>query len=89
MNNLYIFGKIYWILRDTGKVKDKTISKGFMRQTSAPWRTGNGIQIRIGKYVLQIGICGKPKNLGDQDGLLYAIQGRLMDTEIKEIGDWR
>lgn len=89
MNNLYVIGKIYWILRDISKPKDRVFSKGFMRQTSPPWLTGSGIQIRFGKYTLQIGICGKPRSLDDQDGLLYAIQGRLMDTEIREIGEWR
>lgn len=89
MNNLYVFGKIYVILRDIGKVGDRHISKGFMRQTSSPWLTGTGIQIRIRKYILQVGVCKNPKRLHEDDGLLYALQGRIMDSNPKDIGEWR
>lgn len=88
MNNLYVFNRFYWITKNTGKSGDPIIGKGFMRQTSAPWLTGSGIQIRIGKYSFQIGICGKPQNLDDQGGLLYAMQGRLLDEKPDEIGNW-
>jgi len=80
---------VYWIRKNTGKKSDPVICKGFMRQTSAPWLTGNGLQIRFGKYTFQIGICGKPQKLDDQSGLLYAIQGRLLDSNPDEIGEWR
>lgn len=89
MNNLYVLGRLYWIIRNTGRSGSPVISKGFMRQTSAPWLVGNGVQLRFGKYVVQFGFCGNPKELGNQDGLLYAIQGRLMDADPNEIGDWR
>lgn len=88
MNNLYVFYKMYWIVKNTGKKGEPIIAKGFMRQTAAPWLTGNGLQIRFGKYTFQVGICGKPKNLDDQSGLLYAMQGRLMDSDPDEIGNW-
>jgi len=88
MNNLYKIWKVYWILRDTGKPKDKVFSTAFMRQTSALWATGKGIQIRIKKYVFQIGLCSTPKTLADDEGLLYAVQGRIMDIPPGEIGDW-
>lgn len=88
MNNLYKIGKVYWILRDTGKPKDKVLSIGFMRQTSAPWSTGKGIQIRIKKYTFQIGLCSSSNKLTDDEGLLYAMQGRILDTPPGEIGDW-
>ena len=89
MNNLYVLYKIYWIIKNTGKKKDPFIAKGFMRQTSAPWLTGKGVQVRFGKYSFQIGVCGKPQKLDDQDGLLYAIQGRLLDWDPDEIGNWK
>ena len=89
MNNLYVLYKLYWITKNTGKKGDPFIAKGFMRQTSSPWLTGKGLQIRFGKYSFQIGICGKPQKLDDQDGLLYAIQGRLLDWDPDEIGNWQ
>jgi hypothetical protein len=89
VNKLYVFGKLYWILRDVGKAEDRHLSKGFMRQTSSPWLTGSGIQFRIGKYVLQIGTCKNPQRLHEDDGLLYALQGRIMDSKPKDIRDWR
>lgn len=88
MNNLYVLGRVYWILKNTGKKGQRTVSSGFMRQTAKPWLTGKGIQLRIGKYVLQVGICGSPKELPEQDGLLYAMQGRVMDIEVEKIGEW-
>lgn len=59
-----------------------------MRQISPPWVTGKGIQFRTGKYTTQIGIWKNPKNLSEQDGLLHAMQGRILDTSVDEIGDW-
>ena len=88
LNNLYKIGKVYWILRDTGTPKDKVLSTGFMRQTSAPWATGKGVQIRVKKYVFQIGLCTSFKDIAEEDGLLYAVQGRIMDIPPGEIGDW-
>lgn len=88
MNNLYVLGRVYWILKNTGNRNQKIISSGFMRQTSKPWLTGKGVQLRMGKYVLQIGICGAPKDLPEQDGLLYAMQGRVMDIDVEKIGEW-
>lgn len=88
MNNLYVFYKFYWITKNTGKKNDPIVAKGFMRQTSAPWLTGKGIQIRFGKYSFQIGLCGKPQNLRDQDGLLYAMQGRMLELDVEKIGEW-
>lgn len=88
MNNLYVFYKLYWIIKNTGKKGDPIVTSGFMRQTSSPWLTGKGLQIRLGKYSFQVGVCGKPQNLDDQGGLLYAMQGRLMEESPDKIGDW-
>lgn len=46
--------RLYWITRDTGST-EPFISKAFMRQTAAPFWRGHGVQIRLGKYVFQIG----------------------------------
>jgi hypothetical protein len=91
MNRLYTTGFLYVIVRDIGKPKDRIISTGFMRQTGTPWKTGKGIQLRIGKYVTQIGVCKADKeraHLHEQDGLLYAMQGRLMEEPPSKIGNW-
>lgn len=80
---------MYWIIRDIGKPKDPIFSIGFMRQTGYPWKSGKGPQIRVGKYVLQIGICKANKDIKEeQDGLVYAMQGRMMEETPKEIGSW-
>ena len=88
MNNLYVFKRIYWIVKNTGKKGEPLVASGFMRQTASPWLTGNGIQFRLGRYSLQVGICGNPQKLDDKDGLLYAMQGRVMDIEVEKIGEW-
>lgn len=89
MNNLYVFSRLYWILKNTGKKGQKLLSVGFMRQTSPPWLTGKGIQFRFGKYQLQVGVCGNPQKLDDKDGLLYAMQAKVMDIDVAKIGDWK
>lgn len=88
MNNLYTIGPLYWITRDTGTYQDRILAIGFMRQTSAPWRVGRGLHIRFGKYSFQIGLSKKSKKTDDTEGLLYAMQGRVLNTTVAEIGDW-
>lgn len=89
MNNLYVIKNVYWIIKNTGNKKTPLLSRGFMRQTAAPWLTGNGVQLRVGKYVFQFGFCGKPKDLDDTNGLLYAIQGREMEETPRDIRGWK
>jgi hypothetical protein len=91
MNRLRSIWFIYTILRDIGTPADPTISIGFMRQTGPPWKTGKGLQIRIKKYIFQIGICKSNKKVkakGEETGLLYAMQGRLLEEEPSKIGNW-
>ena len=88
MNNLYTIGPLYWITRDTVTYQDRILAIGFMRQTSAPWRVGRGLHIRFGKYSFQVGLSKKSKKTYDTEGLLYAMQGRVLNTTVAEIGDW-
>lgn len=88
INSLWTVGPVYWIVRDT-KSSKHIISSGFMRQTSYPWKTGYGIQIQVQKYSYQIGLCRKSKASDDQSGLLFAVKGRILETPITEIGDWK
>jgi len=88
LNVVHKSGPLYLITRDTGTPKSKILAVGFMRQTSPPWGIGKGIQIRVGKYVTQIGIWRNPKDLSEEDGLLHAMQGRILNVTVDEIGDW-
>lgn len=89
MNKLKHVGFLYFIIRDIGKKKDPVIAKGFMRQTGYPWKSGKGVQLRAWKYVMQVGFCKSNKILKDEtDGLLYAMQGRLLEEKPSEIGSW-
>lgn len=91
INTLWVFGPFYWILRDT-EYSNKLrfpIRLGFMRQTTPPWRIGYGVQVKVHKYFYQFGVCRKPKNVDDTNGLLYAVKGRILETPIKEIGEWQ
>lgn len=88
LNVVHKLGPLYLITRDTGAPTTPRVSRGFMRQTSSPWGTGNGVQVRIGKFVTQVGIWKHPQDLNEQEGLLHAMQGRIMDVSVDEIGDW-
>lgn len=92
MNNLHTIGPIYWVLKDNATNKTPRLAMAFMRQTDSPWRVGRGIQLKMNNYSFQIGLSKKTKttdDLGELDGLLYAMQGRVMETSVLEIGDWQ
>lgn len=88
LNSLIYFKSLYIILRDNANIKTPTLSKGFMRQTSQPWMVGTGLNIRINRYLLQIGFCKPSKHTNEESGLLGALGGRLMDTNVSEIREW-
>jgi len=80
-------GFVYWILRDTHK--GFSISKGFMRETSVPWRTGVGLQVGLGTYSFQVGVCRKGQYGTEAQGLLKALKGRELHHKPKELGLWK
>lgn len=89
MNKLHSLGVFYFIIRDIGKKKDPVLSLGFMRQTGYPWKSGKGLQLRIGKCVIQFGLCVANKKVKEEnEGLLYAMKGRLLEDKPGEIGNW-
>lgn len=88
LNSVWIAGPIYWVMRDF-KTSKYPLSIGFMRQTSSPWKTGVGLQLQISKYSYQLGVCRKSTPMDDQSGLLFAVKGRILETPITEIGDWK
>jgi len=90
LNVVHGIGPVYWILRDTGIKKMPVISTGWVHELGGHWRKGKGIQIRMLKYVFQFGVCKKAKiTMEEQDGLLYALDGRMMDVKSQDIGEWK
>jgi len=66
------------------------ISTGWVHELGGHWRKGKGIQIRMRKYVFQFGVCKRVKApMEEQDGLLYALDGRMMDVKSQDIGEWK
>lgn len=89
LNLIYRIGRVYWILRDTGKKGDKIVSTGWLRQAAPPWMVGHGIQIRTGKFVFQIGTYVISEFENEEDGVLHAMQGRKMDLAPKDLRGWQ
>jgi len=89
MNAVQAVGPVYWICRDVVPAGTPFIASGFMRQTSAPWRIGKGIQIKVRKHTFQIGISKVGSDMSDDDGLMTAVQGRFLKDKAKEIRDWK
>lgn len=92
LNKVQVAGRLYWITRDLVVAGTPLVSKGFMRETDAPWRVGHGIQFRIHTRTFQVGICSRSRSASpiedEVEGLMYAIQGRLMDDSPHKIGNW-
>lgn len=89
VNSVQAVGPIYWICRDVIPTGTPRVSWGFMRQLSSPWRVGKGVQIRLKRHTFQIGLSRKSKKVSDENGLLYAIQGRYLGDTPKDIRDWK
>lgn len=90
LNVVFGVGPFYWIVRDNGIKKMPIISSGWVHELGGHWRKGKGLQFRAFKYVFQIGVCKKAeKTMDENDGLLYALDGRMMDVKSQEIGDWK
>jgi hypothetical protein len=88
MNVVQGIGPVYWITRDNGMDNQPIICVGFMRETGEPWRTGKGLQVRIKQYVFQLGLCRRNPNKEEEEGLLFAMKGRALDTQAKDIASW-
>jgi hypothetical protein len=89
LNVVHGFGFFYWIVRDTGNKNTPKICIGWTREIGGYWRKGKGPQIRFGKYLLQFGLCKKNKVANEQDGILRAVEGRILELTTKEISTWR
>lgn len=89
MNVVQAVGPVYWICRDIIPTNTPLLAWGFMRQTSAPWRVGKGIQIKVRNHTLQIGLSRVGSDMSDEDGLMTAVQGRYLKAKAKDIRDWK
>lgn len=88
LNTVQVAGRVYWIVRDLVPKGTRRFSRAFMRETESPWRTGKGIQLRVSNKTIQVGICDKGRPGDDLDGLVYAMQGRLLVDSPHVIGNW-
>jgi hypothetical protein len=89
LNAVQAVGPVYWIYRDIVHPNTPLIAWGYMRQTSAPWRVGKGIQIKVRKHTFQIGLSRVGFKMSDEEGLMSAVQGRYLKFKANEIGDWK
>lgn len=89
MNLVQNVGPVYWIIRDNGSLIDPIVCRGFMRQVTAPWLIGQGIQFRLRRHTFQIGMCFPQPADDETEGVLNAVGGRYMEESPEEIGVWR
>ncbi len=78
--------RLYWITRDIGQDGEPFFtSRAFMRQTSAPYWRGKGIQFRFRRWTFQVGkLHSKASSLEEQLSNLG-----WLDAKPKEIRQWR
>lgn len=88
LNQVHGFLFVYWIVRDTATKSTPKLSFGWVRELGGYWRKGKGIQIKIGKYIVQVGVCNKHTFDSDEDGTLDALEGRMLSATTTEIGEW-
>jgi hypothetical protein len=89
LNIVHGIGRIYWIVRDTATSSTPKLCIGWTKELGGYWRVGKGPQIKLGKYVLQFGFCQRQEPVDETAGILRAVEGRLLDTTVKEITTWR
>lgn len=82
---LYAVGPLYWILKNDNRWF--SVGIGTMHEVAEPWRRGRGLYVTVAKRCLQIGLC-RTQTLDETQGILSAVQGRYLDIEPREIGNW-
>ena len=93
MNVVQHAGRVYWIIRNNGNNTQPRVCMGFMRQTDPPWLRGKGPQVRIGKFIAQVGILspdldGGRELLDEETGLLEALGGYMLEETPDKIRRW-
>jgi hypothetical protein len=81
-------GSLYVAIRNNGSDTAPYVSKGIYRELYPPWRRGSGIEFRVSKYVLHIGICKKVSPETSEDGFLQAMDGKWLDLDVDAIKRW-
>lgn len=75
--------RLYWITKDAYPEGTPRLSFARMYQTAPPWWQGKGVQLRVSKYVVQVGVLtSKGSDLLDQLG------GRYLDESPKQLREW-
>lgn len=87
MNKVQAVGRVYWIIRDNATPGTPAVSRGFMHEIDPPWRHGKGLQIRVLRWNIQVGVC-KSHDYDEESGILAAVQGRFLDVTPIDIGKW-
>lgn len=88
LNTVRGFWFVYWIVRDTATQDTPRIAVGWVRELGGYWRVGKGVQLKTGRYITQLGVCKKRQFENEEEGTLGVLEGRMMVTNIDEIGDW-
>ena len=79
---------IYIAIRNNGNPDIGPISKGFLRQLVRPWRRGVGVELKVGVYVLHVGVCRRMKDTTSTDATLYNLDGKWLDEDVDTIKGW-
>jgi len=89
MNKVQGIGPLFWLARNTAKPGDHMFSTMFLRETDYPWRVGHGVQFRFNTHYYAIGLCRRQRGVTSiNEGLLHAVGGHNMDTDVDEISTW-
>lgn len=84
---LYI-DPFYVAIRNNGVPEVGFISKGLLRQIVRPWRRGTGIEFKVNKYVLHVGICWRKRMSDDTTSTLASLDGRWLEADPMTIKGW-
>lgn len=87
LNKVQSVGRLYWIVRDHCPNNGPWFGRAFMHEVDPPWRHGKGLQLKVFKRYIQVGIC-KKHQYDEATGILAAVQGRFLDIEPIDIGKW-
>jgi hypothetical protein len=85
LNLVQGIGPVYWIVRDDTRML--SAGRGTMHELAEPWRKGRGLYIVVARYCLQVGLC-RTQTFSETEGILSAMQGRFLELEPREIGNW-
>lgn len=84
-----LYGDPFYIaIRNNGSPDIGFISRGMLRQVVRPWRRGAGIEFKVGKYVLHIGVCWRKRMPDATSSTLASLDGRWLETDPLTIKGW-